>query len=162
LVLGARDLEIRPYSRSDHDELLVAYAQVVADGGAFPREPPADEQMLETAWLDGKSAVLVARLRSRFAGSYFLQANFPGTGSHVANAGYLVARELRRRGIGGALLEHSLEEARRLGYTAMMFNHVFESNPSRRLWERMGFEIVGRIPRFSPDGESALIYWRAL
>ncbi len=38
---------------------------------------------------------------------------------------------------------------------------VFASNPARRLYERMGFEAVGRVPE-AVDGEDAIVYWRRL
>jgi GNAT superfamily N-acetyltransferase len=155
------ELVIRPYGESDHEKLFAAYAAVVDEGGAFPRDPPATESMLREAWLDKAHIVRVAELGGRFAGSYTLKANFPGLAAGIANAGYLVPRELRRRGIGRALGEHSLEEARGLGYTAMMFNLVLERNPSRRLWESLGFETIGRIPN-AVRGEAAFLYWRAL
>jgi ribosomal protein S18 acetylase RimI-like enzyme len=67
----------------------------------------------------------------------------------------------RGKGIGRALVEHSFEEARRHGFDAIMFNLVFESNPARRLYQRLGFEPVGRVPD-AVGGEDALIYWRRL
>jgi GNAT superfamily N-acetyltransferase len=117
--------------------------------------------MFRAAWLEHSDAVLVAYDGGDFAGSYFLKPNFPGTAARIANAGYLVAPDLRNRGIGAALLEHSLDQARRLGYRSMMFNLVFERNPSRRLWQRFGFEVIGRIPD-AVNSEAALIYWRRL
>jgi GNAT superfamily N-acetyltransferase len=39
-----------------------------------------------------------------------------------------VTRRFARRGIGRALGEHSLEQARRLGFTAMQFNLVVATN----------------------------------
>ena len=58
-------------------------------------------------------------------------------------------------------MEHSLGEARRLGFDAMMLNLVLKSNPSRRLYECLGFEVVGRVPE-AVDGEDAYVYWRRL
>ena len=58
-------------------------------------------------------------------------------------------------------MAHSIDEARRLGYQAMMFNLVLETNLSRRLYEAHGFEVIGRIPEVRGD-EGALIYWRHL
>ncbi len=76
----------------------------------------------------------------------FPRSNFPAMAEHIAQAGYLVARSERGRGIGTRLLTHSLEEAAGHGYRAMMFNLVQESNPSRRLYERAEFQVIGRIP----------------
>ena len=103
----------------------------------------------------------VARLEGRLAGSYFLKPNFAGRGAHIVNAGYFVVAALRGRGIGAALVEHSLVEARALGFDAMQFNLVFAGNPARRLYERMGFREIGRVPE-AVDGEDAVIYWRRL
>ena len=59
------------------------------------------------------------------------------------------------------MVEHSLRQARRLGFDAMQFNLVFESNPARSMYRKLGFEEVGRIPD-AVDGEDAVIYWRSL
>ena len=41
----------------------------------------------------------------------------------------------------------SLEEARRLGYKAMQFNIVVKTNERAvKLWENIGFKIIGEIP----------------
>jgi ribosomal protein S18 acetylase RimI-like enzyme len=56
---------------------------------------------------------------------------------------------------------HSLDEAKRLGFDAMQFNLVLKSNPARRLYEELGFQVVGRVPG-AIEREDALIYWRAL
>ena len=46
------------------------------------------------------------------------------------------------------MCEHSLREARDRGYRAMQFNFVVSTNEGAiRLWQRMGFEIVGRLPQ---------------
>ena len=146
----------------DHDELYDAFAQVVAAGEGYPQAPgPLSVRDFEDYWLDHKSLVAVARHRGALAGSYYLKPNFPGRAAHIANAGYFVVPGLRGKGIGEALVRHSLVEARRLGFDAMQFNLVFESNPARRLYERLGFQAVGRIPE-AVDGEAAIVYWRRL
>ena len=63
--------------------------------------------------------------------------------------------------MGRRLVEHSVREARRLGFDALMFNLVFESNPVRSMYRRLGFEEIGRIPD-AVDGEGAVMYWRSL
>ena len=84
-----------------------------------------------------------------------------GRAAHIANAGYFVLAPYRGTGVGRTMVEHSLVEARRLGFDAMQFNLVFESNPARAMYRRLGFTEVGRIPR-AVEGEDALIYWRSL
>ena len=43
--------------------------------------------------------------------------------------------------------EHAIEKARRLDYRGMQFNCVVRTNlPAIRLWESLGFAIVGTIP----------------
>jgi ribosomal protein S18 acetylase RimI-like enzyme len=155
------ELSIATAVDSDYDELFDLYELVVEEGGAFPRSPPADEATFRETWIEGKTGVYVARSSGALAGSYYLAPNFGGLAAHIANAGYMVVPSFRRRGVGRALVEHSLSEARRLEFDAMMFNLVFESNPARRLYDELGFEVVGRVPE-AVAGEDALVYWRRL
>ena len=81
-------------------------------------------------------------------GTYILRANQSGGGAHVGNAAFMVATEGRGKGIGRAMAEHCLKEARRLGFRAMQFNFVVSTNDSAiRLWKNLGFEIVGTLPK---------------
>ena len=158
----AEDLSVAEASAEDRDELYWAFAAVVAAGEGYPQaRGPLAVADFEDYWLDHKSYVAVGRVGGRLAGSYYLKPNFHGRAAHIANAGYFVVPELRGRGIGEALVRHSFDQARRLGFDAMQFNLVFESNPARRLYERLGFEAVGRIPE-AVDGEDAIVYWRSL
>ena len=100
-------------------------------------------------------------------GTYYLKTNQPGLGAHVCNAGYMVAGQARGRGVGRAMAEHSLEEARRLGYRAMQYNFVASTNEGAiRLWKRLGFDVVGTLPgAFRHEGQGyvdALVMYRHL
>jgi GNAT superfamily N-acetyltransferase len=105
--------------------------------------------------------VWIARVHGELAGAYYVKPNFVGRAGHISNAGYFVLASHRGRGLGRALVEHSLLEARRLGFDAMQFNLVFASNPARQLYRDLGFHEIGRIPS-AVDGEDAVIYWRSL
>src|SRR5439155_24668021 len=146
---------------SDHNELFVAFARIVDAGEGFPQAPPLDRAEFDDYWLAHSAAVVVARVQGQLAGAYYVKANFVGRAAHIANAGYFVVAEHRGTGIGRALVEHSMTEARRLGFDALLFNLVFESNPARPLSQPLGFAVVGRAPR-AVDGEDALVYWRQL
>jgi len=153
------NIEIREAHDGDVEELFALYALVVEERGAFPAAPPATRTDFERSWLHDKTIVLVARLDGRLAGSYHLVPNFSGRAAHIANAGYMVHADFRRQGVGRALVEHSIDEAPRHGFDALMFNLVFESNPARYLYEGFGFKAVGRVPE-AVEGEDAIVYWR--
>jgi len=154
-------VDIRVATVDDYDELYVAFSHIVGAGEGFPQVPPLTRADFDDYWVDHSSAVSVARFGSYLIGAYYLKPNYVGRAAHIANAGYFVLAPYRRTGVGRTLVEHSLREARRLGFDAMQFNLVFESNPARAMYCRLGFEEVGRIPH-AVDGEDALIYWRSL
>ena len=153
---------IREHHDGDDEAILAAYREASDEGNSFPTTGELTLVDARRVWVEDKAVVRVADLDGRFAGCYYVRANFGGRASRIANAGYLVPESARGRGIGRALLEDSLREAKRVGFEAMMFNLVFERNPARRLWEAAGFEVIGRIPRAIDSKQDALIYFREL
>ena len=84
----------------------------------------------------------------KILGTYYIKSNQLGAGSHVCNCGYMVSAKARGKGLGTAMCEHSQEVALELGYKAMQFNCVVTSNQAAvRLWHKLGFETVGRLPK---------------
>jgi GNAT superfamily N-acetyltransferase len=157
--------DIRPTGADDHTDLYRAFARIVADDDGYPQDPavPLTVEAFDAYWLTPAVATVVARRADdrSFAGAYTMKPNGVGRAAHVANAGYFVIAERRGRGLGEALVRHSMDTARRLGFDALQFNFVFEANPARRLYERLGFELVGRVPEVI--GEQAVcLYWRKL
>jgi ribosomal protein S18 acetylase RimI-like enzyme len=155
------DVEIAPFDPGDEDQLLRAFAAVVEEGTGYPQAPPISREEFRDVWFESTVSVQVARVGGGLAGAYYLKPNFPGRAAHIANAGYIVVPEMRGEGIGEELVRHSLGEARRCGFDALMFNLVFVSNPAGRLYERLGFRQIGLIPN-AVEGEDAKIYWRSL
>ncbi|HEX3472979.1 MAG TPA: GNAT family N-acetyltransferase [Silvibacterium sp.] len=98
-------------------------------------------------WFAPSHEVFVAMQDGEIVGSYYLRPNQGGNGSHVANCGYMTAPWAAGRGIATAMCQHSLHRAHSRGFLAMQFNIVVSMNERAvRLWKRMGFEIVGRVP----------------
>lgn len=98
-------------------------------------------------WFSPEKYAYVAEENRKVLGTYWLKANQPGLGSHIANAAYMVSLDSKGKGIGRRMAEHSLEEARRMGFTAMQFNFVVKSNSAAvTLWKSVGFEVIGEIP----------------
>jgi ribosomal protein S18 acetylase RimI-like enzyme len=51
------------------------------------------------------------------------------------------------KGVGRALAQHVIEQARADGYRAMAFNAVVETNTvAVALWRSLGFEVVATLP----------------
>ena len=155
------DVVLGPGSGND-PRLRTLFAGVVERGEGFPQMPPLDLGEYEAMWVRGVSEVVVATAGEELVGAYYLKPNGPGLQRHIANAGYVVDPVWRGRGVGRRLVEDSIVRAPTLGFDAIQFNFVFESNPARSLYERLGWRQVGRIPNALPGGEAALVYWRAV
>jgi GNAT superfamily N-acetyltransferase len=159
--VGRVPVEIRLVKDSEHDDLFAAFERIVNTRDGYPHAPPLSRPEFDDYWIDHSSAVFVALFKDQLVGAGYIKPNFVGRAAHIANAGYFVLSAYRGTGVGRSLVEHSMREARRLGFDAMQFNLVFESNPARSMYTKLGFEEIGRIPR-AVDGEDALIYWRSL
>jgi GNAT superfamily N-acetyltransferase len=160
-TLTTETAELRPAIPADHEALYAAYAQIVDSGDGFPHSSPLSRADFDDYWIAHTSGVWVLQAQGALIGAYYLKPNFVGRAAHIANAGYFVLAAHRGKGLGRRLVEHSLHEARRLGFDAMQFNLVFASNPARNMYRTLGFLEVGRIPA-AVDGEDAVIYWRSL
>jgi ribosomal protein S18 acetylase RimI-like enzyme len=160
-TVGGVPVDIRLATVDDHDDLYVAFSRIVGAGEGFPQAAPLTRAQFDEYWIEHSSAVAVAKFGGYLIGAYYIKPNFVGRAAHIANAGYFVLAPYRGTGVGRSMVEHSLVEARRLGFDAMQFNLVFESNPARDMYRRLGFTELGRIPH-AVEGEDALIYWRSL
>jgi L-amino acid N-acyltransferase YncA len=151
------ELVIADATEADLPRLFEIFADAVERGEGYSESAPLQPDRFAASWID-PPVVVVARLDG-VVGGYFLKPNYPGRAAHIANAGYVVATEHRGAGIGRRLVEDSIVRAHASGFDAIMFNLVFESNPARPLYERLGWHEIGRVPR-AVDDEPAVIYWR--
>ena len=124
------------------------FQAVVATGDTLPFSCTTSDEFFRAQWLGDSGQSFVAFVGTTLAGMYKLGANLPGLGSHVASATYLVNPESQGKGIGRALVQHSLAQAQRLGFSAMQFNYVVATNKAAVcLYEKLGFSIVGTVPK---------------
>jgi L-amino acid N-acyltransferase YncA len=138
---------IRPAAETDRDAIWEIFHAVVAPGDTYALDPAIGREEALKYWCGEGTHTYVLEKDQRILGTYVLRANRAGPGAHVANGSYMVAPSARGMGVGRALGEHSLGEARRLGFRAMQFNFVVSTNePAVRLWQRLGFAIVGTLP----------------
>ena len=156
---------IRPIEPGDAAGLWRILEPMIRAGESYPLPRAMPEPDAIAYWLQATHAVFVAAAEGVLLGTYYLRANQTGAGAHVANCGYVTAREATGRGVAQAMCKHSLEEARRRGFRAMQFNFVLASNERAvRLWTHMGFATVGRIPEAFDHPTlglvDALVMWR--
>ncbi|PWY70949.1 hypothetical protein BO70DRAFT_298933, partial [Aspergillus heteromorphus CBS 117.55] len=80
-------------------------------------------------------------------GTFYVKPNYPGRCSHVCNGGFFTTPAARNRGVGNVMGAAYLEVAPKLGYKYSVFNLVFANNlASVRIWEKLGFQVIGRVP----------------
>lgn len=153
---------VRPVRWEDLADLRETYLELYAerDSGEpigitlFERAPSMSD---EVAWFDrmfrrvleGEELFLVAEVDGHVVGSCSIGMMSPGPSSeqsHVGELGILVRREFRGKGVGTALLERAVTDAR--ARFELVYLSVFSINErARRLYERFGFTVCGHLPR---------------
>jgi ribosomal protein S18 acetylase RimI-like enzyme len=149
-------LTIRSATDADRDAIWEIFREVIAAGDTYPLDSNISRDESLIYWFGKNANVYVAELdrlnrsssnQARVVGSYVLHPNQSGAGAHVANAAFMVPTIARGQGIGRAMGEHCLKEARRLGFRAMQFNFVVSTNElAVKLWQSLGMKIVGTLP----------------
>ena len=141
------ELVIREIGADEFPRAWPVFKTVIASGDTYSYAPDMTMAQACALWTTPPSRCLLAERDGDVLGCYMLRPNQPGLGDHVANCGYMVAPSARGQGIAGKMCEHSLDAARRAGFTAMQFNFVVASNAGAfRLWERHGFSRIGTVP----------------
>lgn len=142
-------LTIRPCQATDWPAVWALLEPTFRAGETYTFAPDISEAEARQLWIELPSATFVALDEAqRIVGTYFIKPNQPGLGSHVCNCGYVVDENARGLGVASAMCEHSQREAVARGFRAMQFNFVVSTNEGAvRLWKKLGFAIVGTLPR---------------
>jgi L-amino acid N-acyltransferase YncA len=156
--LTAAAVTIRPAVSADFDAMWPIFQAVVATGTTYVFAPETPREEARAYWFAAGIRSFVAEDAGRVVGMYKLVANQRDLGAHVANASFMVDPRAAGRGVGKAMGLHCLREARRAGFRAMQFNFVVSTNQSAvKLWQRLGFRIVGTLPAVFQHRELGLV-----
>jgi len=140
-------MQIRPATEKDTDAMWRLMEPIIRAGETYALPTDMTRAQALDYWHAPGNTVFVAGEGGEILGTYIMRTNQQGGGSHVANCGYMTAPWAGGRGVARTMCAHSLEEAKRRGYTAMQFNFVVSTNERAvKLWQSMGFAIVGRLP----------------
>ncbi|MBX9392471.1 GNAT family N-acetyltransferase [Streptomyces sp. TRM72054] len=138
---------IREATADDWPHIWPFWHRIVAAAETYTWDPDTTEDAARDLWMSPAKRVYVAQDDDgAVIGSAYLTPNYGGPAARIANAGFMVDPEQAGRGIGRALAEHMLTEAKAHGYRAMVFNAVVETNPAVQLWTALGFTILGTVP----------------
>jgi len=161
-------MQIHPASpHVDADSVWAILEPTIRAGETYTLPRDMTRQDALDYWFTPGHEVFVAEEDGNVLGTYFLQPNQQGGGSHVANCGYITAPWATGRGVARVMCAHSLDRARERGFRAMQFNFVVSTNQRAiALWQSFRFEIVGRLPGAfqhpTAGSVDALVMYRSL
>lgn len=158
---------VRPAEDRDNDAIWNIMEPVIRAGETYALARDMSRATALAYWRGSPYRTFVAEDSGEIVGTYHLKANQQGGGAHVANCGYMTAQGATGRGVARTMCEHSLQFARERGFRAMQFNFVVSTNERAvRLWQSLGFEIVGQLPEAfdhpSKGYVDALVMYRGL
>lgn len=143
------DVHLRDATAEDWPEIWPFLHRIIAAADTYTWEPDVTEQQARATWMQsppGRTFV-ATDADGTVLGTAKMHPNQLGPGAHVANASFMINPEHSGRGLGRALGEHVIEQARADGYRAMQFNAVVEANARAvELWRSLGFEVLGTVP----------------
>jgi L-amino acid N-acyltransferase YncA len=141
-------MQIRKAQPSDTPAITEIIIPTIRAGATYTLDPDMSEADALSYWMAPDKDTFVAEEDGVILGTYLIRPNQSGGGRHVCNCGYMTRASATGRGVARSMCEHSLTYARSRGYRAMQFNFVVSTNERAvRLWQSMGFEIVGRLPQ---------------
>lgn len=150
--LDNRDLRtsilIRPLEPQDFEDLWRILKPSFRAGDTYTIDPKVTQSDALHYWTESDKTIFLAEVSGVPLGTYYIRTNQGGNGDHICNCGFVTYPQARGQGIATAMLEHALEKAREIGFFAMQFNFVVETNiRAIEIWLRFGFEIIGRLPK---------------
>lgn len=139
---------IRKAKEKDLDQIWEIFHSVIQTEDTYVFYADTPKSDLRKHWFSSHIHTYVFEEKKQILGMYIVKPNQIDLGNHIANASYMVSPNAQGKGIGKKLCEHSLEQAKRLGFRAMQFNVVVSTNTRAvELWEKFGFETIGTTPK---------------
>ena len=140
-------MHVRSAKASDAPAIAAIILPIIREAATYTLDPDMSETEALAYWMGRDKETFVAEEDGVVLGSYYMRPNQAGGGRHVCNCGYMTLAAATGRGVARSMCEHSLGYGRSRGYRAMQFNFVISTNERAvRLWQSLGFEIVGRLP----------------
>ena len=141
-------MQIKLISEHDFEDFWPVFREIIQAEETYAFEPNMSRDEAYELWCKKPQEAYIAKDGALVMGSYYIKPNSAGPSRHICNCGYMVSPEARGQGVARLMCEHSQERAIKLGYQAMQFNAVVSTNwVAVNLWQKLGFDIVGTIPK---------------
>lgn len=142
-------MEIRRADKqTDFDQVWDIFKSVITTGDTYVFNPNTPKDSLHKHWFADYMDTFVAVDNNEILGTYIIKPNQIDLGDHIANCSYMVNPKHQGRGTGKLLCEHSISYAKEKGFSGIQFNIVVSTNEAAvKLWQKFGFEIIGKTPR---------------
>ena len=145
-----------PVSEADLRSLALLLVDAVESGAAVSFLTVTEAQALD--WWRKQfgvpasgTIVLVARDDQGIVGSVQLHPSWAPNQPHRADVAKLIVhRRARRRGLGAEMMAAVEREAANAGYRLLVLDSK-RGDAGERLYRRLGWNVVGTIPRFALD-----------
>lgn len=138
----------RADKKNDFDKIWDIFKNVISTGDTYVFDPKTPKDSLEKNWFAYYMDTFVAIENDEILGTYIIKPNQIDLGNHIANCSYMVNPKFQGRGVGKLLCEHSIKFAKEKGFLGIQFNIVVSTNEvAVKLWQRFGFEIIGKTPK---------------
>lgn len=154
---------IRPATPADTDALV----RLTAETGVFkPHEVEVLREILDDLHagnMGAEHAAVVAEQDGRPVG-YAYYAPDVMTDRSWYLYWIAVARDLHARGIGGTILRHVEDDARRRDARVMFIetSSLPHSEPTRRFYLKHGYEVTAQLRDFYSDGDDMVVFRKRL
>ena len=140
-------MQIRKAGPADAAAIAAIILPTIREGATYALDPAMRAEDAQEYWMAPDKETFVAEADGVIVGTYYMRPNQAGGGRHVCNCGYMTSQAATGRGVARTMGQHSLAHARERGYRTMQFNFVVSTNERAvRLWQSLGFHIVGRLP----------------
>lgn len=142
-------MEIRDAVPGDWPRIWPFLRDIVRAGETYTWPRDETEEDSRGIWMADAlpNRTLVAVEGATVLGTAKMGPNHRGPAAHIASASFMVSPEHSGKGVGRALGEYVLAQARADGFRGMQFNAVVETNTvAVRLWQSLGFEIIATLP----------------
>ncbi len=142
-------ISVRPSVESDCPVL----ASWIAKPDVLRWFPMSDQREIDDSvriWMGHikLGASFTAEYQGKIAGMAVLYLQPYQRYSHHCLFAIIVNEEFRNLGVGKALIEHFEKVARDQFNIELLHLEVYEGNPAKRLYERLGFKEYGKHPHF--------------